>query len=538
MTQTKLRCLIVGAGSSGLAAAREALKVNIEPVVYEARQGSGGAWRFDPDPGQCTVTFNRDGWATFANPQESDHAGPWPPSPMYDGLRTNVPTTLMQYRASPFDPTVPLFASHEQVQSYLVEHAKPLLPYLHFEHRVDRIRYTVPSDRGEQRKWYAEISSIGPADGGSRTITDQFDFIMVANGHYSKPFVPWIEGLDTWSGELSHARWYRNPKRFELKSVLVVGNSASGYDITRELATAIHERRKRNETPSELPQIMQSARSPSALGIAFDSPDAPDWAQEIRVFPPIGKIEGKKIYFEDGTALTNIDTIIFATGYYFSFPFLHSSDAPWNSHPIIRRPTISSRLDSDSDRDRRSTTSQTPVNGGLRLHNLDDRCLFYLPDPTAVFLCLPYLVIPFPLAQIQSRLAVLHFTNDPQLPRRPLEFKPPQPRVDAQEGEGEPELSRQSVVWGHPKNYDMMDRMMEESGDIRRSNVDDDDDDETERGQGPGEEEEGREGREEEEEGGLRRRRSTTTNEYGKTSQGERDLRLGAKALRRAVLGY
>jgi len=106
-------------------------------------------------------------------------------------------------------------------------------------------------------------------------------------------------------------------------------------------------------------------------------------------------------------------------------------------------------------------------------------------------------VIPFPLAQLQARLASLHFANSPQLPS-PLEFVPGV-------AEDEPEV-RSSVVLGHPKQYDLMDRMMRESGDIVENDQDED----------------GEEGRD----------------KYGKTSQAERDLRGGAKALRRSVLGY
>jgi hypothetical protein len=109
-------------------------------------------------------------------------------------------------------------------------------------------------------------------------------------------------------------------------------------------------------------------------------------------------------------------------------------------------------------------------------------------------LLFPRQVIPFPLAQIQSRLAVLHYTNSPQLPK-PLTF------VDGV-SEDEPE-TRQPVIFGHPKQFDLMDRMMEESGDTALGET------------GGGE-----------------------PSVYGKTSQGDRDLRVGAKALRREILGY
>ncbi|GAA6063282.1 hypothetical protein JCM10212_004664 [Sporobolomyces blumeae] len=504
MIVTNRKCLVIGAGSAGLAAVREALHAGLDPIAYEARSGCGGAWRYDPDPGECTVEFDARGWATFASRGESDFEGPVPPSPMYESLKTNVPTSLMQYRGTPFSLETPLFSSHDQVQRYLASYARPLSPYIRYNHRVTRLRHTVASDRGDQRRWFAEIS---PVD-GSQTIREHFDCVMIANGHYSKPYVPWTQGLATWTGDLLHARWYRNSKAFEDKTVLVVGNSASGYDITRELAMSIHSRRTSDPLAPHLPRVYQSARSPSNLGIPFDAPDAPDWAKEIDVVKPIHKVEGRSITLEDGRKVDDIDVIIFATGYYFSFPFLRSTDSPWSAHPVVRPPPTPTESSSPPSQ----SQSTSPVDGGLRLHHLDDRMLFYLPDPTVAFLCLPYLVIPFPLAQLQARLASLHFADSPQLPR-PLTFV-------AGTAEDEPE-TRQPVVVGHPLQYDLMDRMMEESGDVE-----------------PEPETNGLGGADlngdGDEKGGLTGERSV----YGKTSQAERDLRKGAKALRRAVLGY
>ncbi|GAA5917339.1 hypothetical protein JCM5296_001296 [Sporobolomyces johnsonii] len=502
------RCLIIGAGSSGLSGIQQALDAGLEPVAYEARAGVGGAWRFDADPGSCEVVFDEQGWARLSSPSESNHQGVPPPSPMYSSLRTNVPTSLMQYRGSPFPPEVGLFCSHSDVQNYLESFSAPLLPYIRFNSRVTRLRYSLPSDEGgQQRRWYAEIAST-LNDG--KVEKEQFDCVMISNGHYSVPYVPWVEGLSSWKGELSHARWYRDAKAFEDKTVLVIGNSASGYDVTRELAMSIHSRRESGTDPTTLPKVYQSARSPPVIGIPFDAPDAPEWAKEIAVFPPVRKVEGKVIEFEDGRTLEDVDTIIYCTGYYFSFPFCHTTDAPFSEHPLTRPPPTPSSLPD-------TKLPPAPVEGGLRVHNLDDRFLFYLPDPSLVFLCLPYLVIPFPLAQLQARLAALHFASSARLPR-PLTFT-------RGTSEDEPE-TRAPVVVGHPKQYDLHDRMLSECGDIP------DDERDGERAAVTKSAEEGPE--EKEEKGGLAGERSV----FGKTSQAERDLRLGAKALRRAVLGY
>lgn len=59
--------------------------------------------------------------------------------------------------------------------------------------------------------------------------------------------------------------------------------------------------------PESLPRIYQAARSPPALGIPWDAPDAPEYSKEVGVFPPIRKITGREIEFEDGRSVNDVD---------------------------------------------------------------------------------------------------------------------------------------------------------------------------------------------------------------------------------------
>ncbi|GAA5845715.1 hypothetical protein JCM9279_006082 [Rhodotorula babjevae] len=510
------RVLVVGAGSSGLAAIQQSLLAGLEPTCIEARAGVGGAWRYDPEPGTPTARWTDDGWLALESLNESTFRGPPPPSPMYSSLRTNVPTSLMQYRGRPFPPSVGLFAHHQQVQDYLEDFSESLLPFIRFNTRVTTIRHALPSDpppSSGSRRWFASFRST--IDGNEAADeTAHFDAVFVANGHYSRPFLHWMDGLRTFPGEISHARWYRDAEQFQEETVLVIGNSASGYDITRELASSIHSRRLADpDAASALPKIYQSARSPAALGIPWDAPDAPEYSNEVHEVPPIKRIEARRIEFEDGQVVEDVDTIVFATGYYFSFPFLSPEHEPFKTHPVTYSPT------KDGGRGEPSGAE-----GGIRMHGLDDRFLFLLADPTMAFLALPYLTIPFPLAQTQARLAALHFASSPLLPR-PLAFAPDPSCADPLTGapDGAPE-SRKPVTWAEPRGrqYDVMDRLMRESGDVARA--------EAEREEGEGE----RKGEGGGEKGGLTGERAV----FGLTSQAERDLRVGAKALRKAVLGY
>lgn len=100
----KRRVLVIGAGSSGLAAIQQSLEAGLEPVCFEARPGVGGAWRYDPEPGDKILDWDDDGWCSPRCLGEGVVESSLT-SPMYRSLRTNVPTSLMQYRGRPFPPT-------------------------------------------------------------------------------------------------------------------------------------------------------------------------------------------------------------------------------------------------------------------------------------------------------------------------------------------------------------------------------------------------------------------------------------------------
>lgn len=104
-TTAPKRVAVIGGGASGLVSLEEALEKGLEAQLFEARDEVGGAWILSEDPGACLVSFDADGNATLQAPGENSAGSP-PATPMYPGLHTNVPSTLMEYRARPFPPTV------------------------------------------------------------------------------------------------------------------------------------------------------------------------------------------------------------------------------------------------------------------------------------------------------------------------------------------------------------------------------------------------------------------------------------------------
>ena len=54
--------------------------------------------------------------------------------------------------------------------------------------------------------------------------------------HYSDPHIPTLSGIDQYTGMVEHSHRYREPKDYADKTVLVLGASASGLDISLDIA--------------------------------------------------------------------------------------------------------------------------------------------------------------------------------------------------------------------------------------------------------------------------------------------------------------
>jgi hypothetical protein len=141
---------------------------------------------------------------------------------------------------------------------------------------------------------------------------EDFDALIIANGHYSVPYIPHVPGLDSYMGafpgKVFHSKSYRSAAAFAGKKVLVIGNSASGHDIS----TLPHVK-----TP-----LYQSRRSNSRWD-GQNPPDGIAWKPVITNFDSYSDT----ISFADGTDLKHdeLDYVIYCTGYKPSFPWWNSA---------------------------------------------------------------------------------------------------------------------------------------------------------------------------------------------------------------------
>jgi hypothetical protein len=143
---------------------------------------------------------------------------------------------------------------------------------------------------------------------------EHFDALIIANGHYSVPYIPHVPGLEDYMeafpNKVFHSKSYRSAAAFAGKKVLVIGNSASGHDISTLLV------------PNVKAPLYQSRRSHSRWD-GQNPPDGIAWKPIITDFDS----NSGTISFADGTDLKHdeLDYVIYCTGYKPSFPWWNSA---------------------------------------------------------------------------------------------------------------------------------------------------------------------------------------------------------------------
>ncbi|KAF9229990.1 hypothetical protein BU15DRAFT_69582, partial [Melanogaster broomeanus] len=189
-----------------------------------------------------------------------------------------------------------------------------------------------------------------------------FDAVVVSTGRYNAPVMPSIPGLDGWvrrfPGLVRHSRQYRRPEAYANQTVLIVGASVSGSEISRDI----------NPWAATVYQSFRADKDTTAHyrleNFLHRLPRNTTFVGELKSFLPIPEgtpIQSGLIELVNGTVISGIDSVILATGFRYSFPFL----------PQLRRDGVAFlALDGSHIRD---------------LH-LD---LFYIRDPTLAFLGKP-----------------------------------------------------------------------------------------------------------------------------------------------------
>ena len=335
------RVCVIGAGSSGITAAKSLNEARIPFDCFEMGSVVGGNWVLENPNGQ---------------------------SACYSTLEMNTSGPRMAFSDFPFG--FDDFPMHWQVRQYFDDYVDhfALRGLITFETRVDR------AERRDDGVWEVAISGDA-ARGGSETRL--YDALVVANGHHWDR--RWPEFPGSFDGELLHAHDYRGPEMLEGRRVVVVGGGNSGVDLARD-ASYVAERtflslrrgiwviRKRIDgkpvdqtlLPPWLPWplkqkglelIRRRSGDPTELGlpepdhkVGHGHPTLSDQiydrlaARAVEPKPNIRELRGDRVLFEDGSS-EEADLIVCCTGYKVTFPFFDEGliSAPGNDMPLYRR---------------------------------------------------------------------------------------------------------------------------------------------------------------------------------------------------------
>ncbi len=320
----KKRVCVIGAGPSGITAAKNLLDQGLSIVVYDYGSEVGGNWIYSDTASHSSV---------------------------FETTHIISSKSLSQYDDYPMPPNYPDYPSHQQLAMYFQGYAHHFDVYKHIQFNT----LVEKCERDASGKWNVTTRK------NNLSSTQIFDALAVCNGHHWKPRYPEYPGAFT--GTLMHSHDVKRFSAFAGKRVLVIGGGNSACDVAVEscrvsASTDISWRRgywvvpkfiggKPTDTIGGLMQYLPSAVWRRATGLlirlvqgsntsyGLPEPEAPfgfhhpTLNSELFYFIRHGKIkprtdieryDGSTVHFKDGTS-DEYDVIVACTGYYISHPF-------------------------------------------------------------------------------------------------------------------------------------------------------------------------------------------------------------------------
>ncbi|MEU0570425.1 NAD(P)/FAD-dependent oxidoreductase [Nonomuraea sp. NPDC005983] len=280
-----MNTIVIGAGQSGLAAARSLRDAGITPAILEAGQQPTGSW---------------------AN--------------YYDSLALFSPALYSAMPGQDFPGDPDHYPSRDEVVAYLQRYADTADVEIRTGTRVTSVEadgaggFLVHTAGGET------LHTMG---------------VVAASGAFGNPHLPTIPGQDDFTGQLLHVADYRNPKHYAGQRVIVVGGGNSAIQVGYELAEADTVTLATRQPIQFMPQLIGGkdvhywhtttgfddlpphwlARIATGT-IVMDAGDYAAALESGRMDrrPMFTAFDGDHIVWADG-ARERADTVIFATGY-------------------------------------------------------------------------------------------------------------------------------------------------------------------------------------------------------------------------------
>ena len=320
------RVCVIGAGPSGITAAKNCIENGLDVVVFEKNDKVGGNWVFNSKTGHSSVYENTFLISSKIWSEFEDFAMP---------------------------SSFPDYPSHIQLQNYFESYARNfgVLEKVRFDHTV------IDAKPVGEKGW-----SITFIDNTGTEKTEVFDYVMVSNGHHNVPKYPTYPG--NYSGKFLHSHDFKGvDESWRDKQVLVIGAGNSACDISVEasrMTKTVHmsmrspqwffpkfifgqpgdvfaarskwlPRKLRQYGLKVLVRLIQGPYSRYGLPENTTLPlnthptlnsDLMDFIRHGRIkpMPAIKSWDGLTVEFVDGTK-KDFDIVCAATGYWTVFPF-------------------------------------------------------------------------------------------------------------------------------------------------------------------------------------------------------------------------
>ena len=327
---TSLPWAIIGAGPSGLAAARNLQRLDIPFVGFEIHDDVGGLW---------------------------DAASPT--STMYESAHLISSKRMTEFKEFPMREEVADYPRHGELRDYFRDFAASYNLYDHFNFSSEVLSIEPNADASEWVVCYrSENKELAITVAG----------VLVANGTLHEPNSPSFDGV--FAGRLMHSAEYKSADVFDGKRVLIIGAGNSGCDIAVD---AVHRAKHVDMSvrrgyhfvpkyvfgkpadaiggkvtlPFKLKQkvdgllLKQFTGDPTRFG--FPEPDHELYEShpivnslilhhlghgDIRIKADVERFAGNQVLFKDGDS-EDYDLILLATGYKLHYPFIDSHHLNW-----------------------------------------------------------------------------------------------------------------------------------------------------------------------------------------------------------------
>jgi putative flavoprotein involved in K+ transport len=298
--------VVIGAGQSGLTAARTLRTHGISPVVLEA----------GPEP-----------------------AGSWPR--YYDSLALFSPARFSTVPGQDFPGDPDHYPHRDEVVEYLRHYAATLGAEIRTNTGVTEI-HTHPESG----------FAVHTTTGGTLHTAG----IVAATGSFGNPNLPALPGEDQYTGRVLHSADYRNPKQYVGERIIVVGGGNSAMQIAYELADVATVTLATHQPIGFLPQIRDGHDVHHWLATTGFDLLPPEWLIHYVGGPLVsdpgaysdalasGRLDRRAMFtafHPTGVTWPNgtdepVDTVIYATGYRPHVGYLESLDGALDDNGMPR----------------------------------------------------------------------------------------------------------------------------------------------------------------------------------------------------------